>query len=186
MSGATTMVDEPISIKFANTLYAVRGGVREGVGTASDLTSWLGEHASAFGGGADVGDVDVRDFLALRNGVRTLLRAAVEDRIPEASEVRVLNEMASLAPRWPVLSVVDGAYSIAEKTDSGNVEAALAAIARDAISVLGGPLRSDVRACEAPRCVLFFVKDHPRREWCSAACGNRARVARHHYRHSVV
>ena len=29
-------------------------------------------------------------------------------------------------------------------------------------------------------CVQYFVKDHPRREWCSAACGNRARVARHY------
>jgi predicted RNA-binding Zn ribbon-like protein len=30
---------------------------------------------------------------------------------------------------------------------------------------------------------LYFVKRHPRREWCSAGCGNRARVARHYHRH---
>ncbi|MEV8411642.1 CGNR zinc finger domain-containing protein, partial [Streptomyces niveus] len=28
----------------------------------------------------------------------------------------------------------------------------------------------------------FFVRSHPRREWCSADCGNRARVARHYRR----
>jgi hypothetical protein len=40
-----------------------------------------------------------------------------------------------------------------------------------------------LRACQAPGCVLYFVKDHPRREWCSTACGNRARAARHYRRH---
>ena len=31
--------------------------------------------------------------------------------------------------------------------------------------------------------IRFFVRDHPRKRWCSAACGNRARVARHYRRH---
>jgi hypothetical protein len=39
-----------------------------------------------------------------------------------------------------------------------------------------------LRACGAPGCVLMFLKDHPRREWCSNACGNRARQARHYDR----
>jgi predicted RNA-binding Zn ribbon-like protein len=35
--------------------------------------------------------------------------------------------------------------------------------------------------------VLVFLKQHPRREWCSAACGNRARQAGHYRRtHSQV
>ena len=34
-----------------------------------------------------------------------------------------------------------------------------------------------VRACYAPGCVLYFMKTHPRREWCSVACGNRVRAA---------
>ncbi|MFI6847287.1 CGNR zinc finger domain-containing protein [Kitasatospora sp. NPDC050467] len=33
-----------------------------------------------------------------------------------------------------------------------------------------------------PGCVLYFVKKHPRREWCSAGCGTRARAARHYER----
>ncbi|WP_433236869.1 CGNR zinc finger domain-containing protein [Streptosporangium sp. CA-135522] len=46
--------------------------------------------------------------------------------------------------------------------------------------MLNGSVEADLRACHAPGCVLFFVKDHHRREWCSAACGNRARAARHY------
>ncbi|WP_139813476.1 CGNR zinc finger domain-containing protein [Mycobacterium simiae] len=29
----------------------------------------------------------------------------------------------------------------------------------------------------------YFVKEHFRQQWCSAVCGNRARVARHAQRH---
>ncbi|MFD2356647.1 CGNR zinc finger domain-containing protein [Nonomuraea ferruginea] len=28
--------------------------------------------------------------------------------------------------------------------------------------------------------MLYFLRDTPRREWCSAGCGNRARAARHY------
>ncbi|PZF91885.1 hypothetical protein C1I99_22640 [Micromonospora deserti] len=31
--------------------------------------------------------------------------------------------------------------------------------------------------------MLYFVADPPRREWCSVACGNRARAARYYRRH---
>jgi CGNR zinc finger len=34
----------------------------------------------------------------------------------------------------------------------------------------------------APRCVLISLKNHPRRTWCSTACGTRARQARHYAR----
>jgi CGNR zinc finger len=44
------------------------------------------------------------------------------------------------------------------------------------------PDATKLRACHAPGCVLYFVKSHPRRAWCSEACGNRARAARHYER----
>lgn len=57
-----------------------------------------------------------------------------------------------------------------------------AVLARAAIAFLASPDRARLRACHAPRCVRYFLKDHPRQEWCKPACGNRARVARHHER----
>ena len=42
------------------------------------------------------------------------------------------------------------------------------------MGLITGPAAEQLRACEAPGCVLMFAKDHPRRTWCSAACGNRA------------
>ncbi|WNM39110.1 CGNR zinc finger domain-containing protein [Micromonospora halotolerans] len=40
-------------------------------------------------------------------------------------------------------------------------------------------------ACPAPRCVRYFVKEHPRQAWCKPSCGNRARVSRHYQRHAA-
>jgi predicted RNA-binding Zn ribbon-like protein len=60
------------------------------------------------------------------------------------------------------------------------VTAALAQVAEQAIELFGGPDASRLRACYAPGCVLYFIAAHPRREWCSVACGNRARAARHY------
>jgi predicted RNA-binding Zn ribbon-like protein len=58
----------------------------------------------------------------------------------------------------------------------------LGVIASSTIALIDGSQAGELRACGAPGCVLMFVKDHPRREWCSTACGNRARQARHYAR----
>jgi predicted RNA-binding Zn ribbon-like protein len=62
------------------------------------------------------------------------------------------------------------------------VTTALAQVAEQAVALLGGADATRLRACYAPGCVLYFVKTHPRRAWCSVACGNRVRAARHYQR----
>ena len=186
---------EPLAIEFANTWYASRGKEREGVGTPAELSTWLREHGllddAKIADTADTADaadtapaVDepaVQSFLALRDSIRSLVRAAtMGDPLPTA-DMAALNEASQLAPRWPVLAgTAESGYSVTEVTAADPLPSARAQIARDAITLLGGPLREDVRACQAPGCVQYFIKNHPRREWCSAACGNRARVARHY------
>ena len=58
----------------------------------------------------------------------------------------------------------------------------LAQVADQSVGLLAGQDAARLRACYAPGCVLYFVKTHPRREWCSVACGNRVRAARHYQR----
>jgi predicted RNA-binding Zn ribbon-like protein len=178
---------EPLAIEFANTWYAVRGRELEGVGSPAELTAWLSRHADALGidldgsqPDADVSDDEVAVFLALRDAVRALLRSVAEHGPATAADVSTVNEASAATRRWPVLAVDGDAFAITEASDRAGTLGARAAIARDAIRILGGPLHDDVRACHAPGCVQFFVKDHPRREWCSAGCGNRARAARHY------
>ena len=68
--------------------------------------------------------------------------------------------------------------------EASRADVVLSALAADAIDLVTGPDRASVRVCGAPDCVLAFVKQHPRREWCSSACGNRVRQARHYRRHA--
>ena len=168
---------EPLAVEFANTWHAVRGKERESVGTPSELSAWLHEHHLP----ADPDEPAVQDFTALRDAIRSLLHATAEgEPLPEEAKA-TLNEASEQAPRWPVLAgTAESGYAVIEVASADPLPAAQARIARDAIALLGGPLRADLRACQAPGCVQYFVKDHPRREWCSAACGNRARVARHY------
>jgi predicted RNA-binding Zn ribbon-like protein len=58
-----------------------------------------------------------------------------------------------------------------------------AAIAHATIALIGSPQARELAVCGAPGCVLMFLRSHPRRAWCSTACGNRARQARHYARH---
>ncbi len=61
--------------------------------------------------------------------------------------------------------------------------AVLGGFAADAVALFGGKHDAGpLYPCLGPGCVLYFTRDHPRREWCSDACGNRARVARHYAR----
>lgn len=181
--GGSPRLGEPLAIEFANTHYAVRGTLREGIGTPAHLAAWLREHSAVPGSGVRVGAAEVDTFRALRGAIRGLCQACVDARPGDDTDVEVLNAAAAAAPWWPQLHRAGAAYAVSEHTRGQGADAALAAIARDAIAILGGPLGTQIRSCQAPGCVLFFVKDHPRRQWCSAGCGNRARAARHYQRH---
>jgi predicted RNA-binding Zn ribbon-like protein len=63
--------------------------------------------------------------------------------------------------------------------------AALSAVARDAVELIGGPQADRLRECAAPDCAFLFV-DTSRsglRRWCAAdRCGNREHVRKHRSR----
>ncbi|NGZ99809.1 CGNR zinc finger domain-containing protein [Nocardioides sp. W3-2-3] len=62
---------------------------------------------------------------------------------------------------------------------------ALAAVAADAVDLLGGADADRLHECEGPTCDLVFVDASraQRRRWCSGgSCGNRSRVAHHRRR----
>jgi predicted RNA-binding Zn ribbon-like protein len=100
----------------------------------------------------------------LRDAIRELFDAAAAGTIPPPSSVELVNRLAR-APRlaWdargPALVPEDAA----------------AEAARTAVELLAA---GRVHRCGNPRCVHFFVAG-TRREYCSDACANRTRVARH-------
>jgi len=92
---------------------------------------------------------------------------------------------AAQAPA-PALVLRGGRLERGTQAHVSPVTAGLAHVAEDAIGLLGDDEAAKLRACPAPTCVLYFVKTHPRREWCSVACGNRVRAARHYQRVRAV
>ncbi|MQS16351.1 CGNR zinc finger domain-containing protein [Streptomyces kaniharaensis] len=175
----------PLAVAFANTLVATRGKVRDTLATPDDLTAWLAvntDTADAGAPGATVGEADLARFRALRDAIRAVLRAFVDAEPAPAAEIERINEASAAAPHWPVLAADTTGYTVTPRTDRAPVPAALGALAHDTAALLAGPLAADLRACHGPGCVQFFVKDHPRRQWCGPGCGNRARAARHYHR----
>ena len=165
--------DEPLPIALHNTVYAAGGEVVDGL--ADDPAAWVAAVGLAFA----LDPQRAGELLALRESVRDALQATAARRALPRSAVAALNEASARSPRS--LRLRDGARDERHHGDSPT-DALLATIAAATIELVTGPHVADLRSCGAPACVLMFVKDHPRREWCSPACGNRARQARHYAR----
>ena len=124
---------------------------------------------------------------ALREAVRAALQAAAAGDPPPRAAIEAINRASRRAPSLAAWRCSAPGAQPSPGTDAGRATRAdivLAALAADAIDLLTSPHHDELRTCGAPRCVLMFLKDHPRREWCSDSCGNRARQARHYERHS--
>ncbi|XVS62259.1 CGNR zinc finger domain-containing protein [Actinosynnema sp. CA-299493] len=194
------LLGEPLPVELMNTIWADRDGVHDSLRDRDGIKGWL-RAVSARTDLVAPGDLDVltaadldrlgHRLIGLRDALRRLAAevtgdprpAAVADRGLEAA-VTALNRAAGDTPRWSALSWTPGrAPSRHTRTGGTAASAAVSAIAEDAVALFGEDTRHELRACLAPSCVLYFLKDHPRREWCSAGCGNRARSARHYQRH---
>ncbi|MFI9048662.1 CGNR zinc finger domain-containing protein [Streptomyces sp. NPDC053427] len=173
------------------------GGVADDLADTAGLTAWLRERATVLDGAPDA--CADQSLLAAVREVRAATRALFARAVrpgppsradahrllPEGEAIRRLNAAAALVPTVPRLAWPPGAPPETDHRPAGEPPAAdrlTAALARAVIAFLDGPDRPLLRACPAPRCVRYFVKDHARQEWCTPSCGNRARVARHHER----
>ncbi len=173
--------DEPLAVELHNTLYAAAGETIDGLAERESTRAWLeglGDRLPESGAG-----LSRDELIALRGPVRSALHAVVAGEDHDRAALDALNRAAGRAPRSPVASWRAGqAEPAINYHGASRADVIVAALAADAIELITGPRRGDLRACGAPGCVLMFLKDHPRRAWCSNACGNRARQARHYER----
>jgi predicted RNA-binding Zn ribbon-like protein len=147
--------------------------------SAGDLGAWLeAEGALEPGERADV-SLRLAEFVALRASIRELLDASIGGGPFPAAAVERINEASARVPRVVRLAP-DGAAET--PLPAGPTPLLLARIAWSAIELLGDPDRSP-RRCGS--CGSYFEATRSDRLWCSNACGNRTRVARHHARRRV-
>lgn len=182
---AWVLADEPVPVRLMATIWADTDGLHDDFAAPPDLDAWLDAVGVDRSGVAATG----AEFLSardLRDAVRRLAAHITGDQRPAAASaiagvedaVRIVNAAAGKRPIQRLR--LDGAVlELSADSPASPVDACLAEIAGDAQHQLGEN-GAQLRACHAPGCVLYFAKTHPRREWCSVACGNRARAARHY------
>ena len=200
MDTSAPLLGEPLPVELMNTIWADRDGVHDALREPAETAAWLRAIAPRLDlpVAPDLSALIPRDLdqlaqrlRTLRNALRRLAAEATNDPRPAASATHELddalaavNEAAGAVPRWSALTWTPGERPERQTRTSGPATAAaLSAIAEEAIAMFGQDEPLELRACQAPGCVLYFLKDHPRREWCSPTCGNRARAARHYQRH---
>jgi predicted RNA-binding Zn ribbon-like protein len=188
--------DTRLALDLALTVrHDGHGGVADDLGEPAGLTAWVRAHPDVVMDAAayEAADAELTAVRELRAAVRALFARAVRPGEPSPADaarllpvpraVELLNAAAARTPTVPVLHWSDGSGpSVRRRAVRGEAELT-AVLAQAVIGFLTGPDRERLRACHAPRCVRYFIKEHPRQEWCKPACGNRARVARHHERH---
>ncbi len=176
--------DEVAPIRLMATVWADTSGLHDDLASREGLDAWLSE---AGVGSEPSSAAELALARRLRDAVRRLAAQVTGDErqtahSPTRELAAALGDLNDLVAHLPVpqLAFVDGALRETSSADSSAVVTALARLARESIALLGGPDAAKLRACYAPGCVLYFMKTHPRREWCSVTCGNRARAARHY------
>jgi predicted RNA-binding Zn ribbon-like protein len=187
---AWLLPDEPAPVRLMNTIWADTRGVHDELTDVAALHDWLlavTDYDSIGLGEPSQDELD--DAVLLRNSLRRLAAHSTADTRPSAQSpvtevhdaVDAVNTLLTDRPRTE-LTIRSSQLQTVDKQHASPCRSALAGLGYDALELLTGPTAINLRACNAPGCVLYFVKSHPRREWCSEACGNRARAARHYQR----
>lgn len=144
----------------------------------SDVADWFAESPLQLEGI----QVSLKEFemgLSLREAIWRSAQAVMQGKTPLAQDIDTINQVASLPDLSPELirdSLIQVWHAPATAT------AALSLIARDAIDLFSGELRSRIRECENPRCGLMFVDaSRPgKRRWClMKRCGNMAKTSQY-------
>ena len=184
---AWKLPDEPAPVRLMNTVWADPHGVHDALPDPSALRDWLADVTDY--DGATPSRAEFADALALRDSLRRLAAYCTSDERPTAQSpvgeiidaIAVVNRIVDDLPRTK-LSVHGRELRTTAVEQASRIRSALADVARQGIELLTGPTSLKLRACDSAPCVLYFVKSHPRREWCSETCGNRVRAARHYAR----
>ncbi len=185
---AWVLPDEPPPVRLMSTIWADADGPHDDLRTTADVDDWL-DAVGVDRAGAHATERELTTARALRDAVRLLAAHVTADDRPGAAASAAgvaaaldqVNVTAAALPA-PRLALRDGRLELGPPGGPSPVTSGLAQVAEQAVALLGGEEAGRLRACYAPGCVLYFVKTHPRRAWCSVACGNRVRAARHYRR----
>jgi predicted RNA-binding Zn ribbon-like protein len=136
--------------------------------------------------GVQVSSEEFKSALVLRESIWRVAEAVRQGEAPRLEDVETINRVAAEPDLPPQLISKDLGQAWGSPATA---TAVLSLIARDAIDLFSGELRSRIRACANPNCELMFVDaSRPgKRRWClMKRCGNMAKTTRYRRRNSEL
>jgi predicted RNA-binding Zn ribbon-like protein len=178
---------EPLAVEFVSSWHYAGPDLIDELETLSGFVRWLGVYREWVGLASDselsVDEADRRRVLTARTTIRELLDAAVDRRPPGPDALRLVN-LWSYAGAASLLTWTGAEPQLGWPPSMAVGDRLITQVCASTLRLLGSPRRRLLSRCPAPRCVLFFTAVRPGQIWCSPACGNRGRVARHYKRSS--
>src|SRR5262245_52987097 len=160
-----------LSLNLVATVGRRYGEPVERLTSAERLRAWLAGvgHESPNESPIVPTDDDLARVRRLREDLDELFRTALAGKRPRAAAVERVN--ACVASNVPRLSPRSGRTRAA--TGGDRLGPVLGLVAADAIRILAGGERRDLRACEADDCrMLYLARGRRARRWCSSErCG---------------
>lgn len=167
----------PLAVELANTVVVVNADTEvDLLSTDQELATWIAAVRRRYPV-VRAAAGQLAEVRALRDAVRDVLFAAEAGGRMAAAAISAINTASARCPSYPVLDRV-GRAQVAEVIDDA-FDQFCAAVARSAIDVASNDDGGQLAVCHAPSCGMFFLRSSARQTWCSALCGNRARVSRH-------
>jgi predicted RNA-binding Zn ribbon-like protein len=171
---------DPLAVDVANTVRRRGWRYRELITSPADLRDWLDHEQGRLTMPPEVDQTLVSRFLAVRDPILRVLRAAATDsRVLPAADVDAINQLAAAAPAIRLLGSRPGRYRTQPVTAADPATRLCAELAAAAIDLLTGPDATALALCDAPGCGQLYLRGRPNQQWCDPHCGTRARAQRH-------
>jgi len=171
---------EPLPLDFANTIRRDGMTYVEMWRTGGDVVEWARrQHGQVPVPSPDEAEDRLGELRSVRDDAFALLMATTSGRELPADVTARINARARTPVAVHQLGSVPGRIETYVVDSGSGVDELIALVIAALIDLIGGGAHDDVGFCDAPSCGQFFVRERPNRRWCGAACGSRARVARH-------
>jgi predicted RNA-binding Zn ribbon-like protein len=168
-----TFISGNRGLDFAGTVLTRVRDHEDLLRTPADLSHWV-VAAGLLDSPPHCTSAQLADGIVLREAIYRLAKSAAEGETGAEADRATVNAAAEGALPHIALTGRDGV------SRTGDLRAALTAVARAAVELLGTPERDLVKECGRPDCTRLYV-DTSRgqsRRWCEMGrCGNRAKSA---------
>lgn len=142
--------------------------------TSEDLNRWFVQ-AELLHQPLSISESELETARLLREAIYRVALARIHCNAPEQRDCDLVNEWAARPPLFPQLNA-DGHTCFWDAQQF--FTAALAMIARDAVTLFASPEAERLKICAQPPCAMLFldISRSGQRRWCSMnVCGNRAK-----------